>query len=186
MATIVTTQSGKQATQAIVPTGRESRTYLCGFTLGYKVGDVCVRLGLVRAAQLSLHDTRMLQPHQPHLDRSVPVHPRVLKPYRVAAQQVLDRRALQRAVQCACSLPITKRTVTRLLGHSLLAELALAATALLALAALGTPVTLDDILRQLASFATLALELLLVAIVGAVAAEILLSGLAIVQAALSD
>jgi len=62
----------------------------------------------------------------------------------------------------------------------------LAVTSLLALAALGSPVTLDDVLRHLAGLATIAVELLLVTLVGALAAELLLSAAAVVQAALSE
>lgn len=186
MGMVSTSQVVKQTIHPLVSTEDTSRAYACGFHLGYSIGNLCVRLGVVKTPQPSLHETTVLRCHPVHTDRRVPVHPRVLKPYQVPPRYVLDRRALQRAVECACSLPLTKRTLTRLLGHSLLAELALAVTALLALAVLGTPVTLDDVLRQLAGFATLALELLLVALVGAFAAEILLSGIAVAKAALSD
>ncbi len=160
--------------------------YACGFRIGYAIGNLCARFGLARAPQPSLHETTPLRPHAPHPDRPVPVHPRVLQPYRLPTSEGLDRQALHRAVACACSLPVTKRALTRVLGLSLLAELALAAAPLLALLALGSPVTAEDILQQLGGLATLALEFLLIALVGAAAAEIVLSALAVVQAALSQ
>lgn len=186
MEMVHTSRVAEQTTHPLVLTRDTNRAYACGFHLGYSIGNACVRLGFVKTPQPSLRKTTVLRLHPVHTDRTVPIHPRVLKPYQVPTQHVLDRRALQRAVECACSLPLTKRTLTRLLGHGLLAELVLAVTALLALAVLGTPVTLDDVLRQLAGLATLALELLLVALIGAFAAEILLSGIAVAKAALSD
>ncbi len=114
------------------------------------------------------------------------MHPRVLQPYRLPTPVGIDRRALHRAVVCACSLPVTKRAFTRVLGPSPLAELTLVATPLLTLLALGSPITAEDILQQLVGLATLALELLLIALIGTAAAEIVLSALVIVQAALSQ
>lgn len=165
---------------------RSDALYACGYRLGYAVGTLCASLGLVRSPQPTLERTAMLRPHEPHLDRTVPVHPRVLDTYTLPVPNRIDRQALRRAVLCACSLPLTKRLVQRLLRHSILVELALAAAALFAMAALGSPVTLEDVLRQLAGLATVAFELLLVALVGALAAEILLSAFAVVQAALSE
>ncbi len=186
MSIAVTNRGIRKTSPVLVLSTEADPVYRVGFQLGYSIAHFCLRLGSARVPQPSLRDTTVLRPHQVHLDRSVPVHPRMLEPYHRVTQHILDRRALQRAVQCACSLPLTKRAVTRLLGHGVLAELALLATALLALTALGSPITLDDILRQLASLAMLALEFLLAATIGAFAAEILLSGIAVLQAALSD
>lgn len=175
--------------QPTLPSERQTgdSLYTCGFRIGHTVGTVCARFGLVPSRHPTLAETMPLHPHGASADRTVPVHPRLLRPYQPPRPQgVFDREALRRAVLCACSLPLTKRLATRLLRHSLLAELVLAVTSLLALAALGSPVTLDDVLRHLAGLATIAVELLLVTLVGALAAELLLSAAAVVQAALSE
>lgn len=176
----------EQRTMLPPATGKRDSLYACGFRIGEAVGTLCVRLGFVSTPRPSLADTAPLRPQTPSVDRTVPVNPRLLRPYHPQRDFILDREVLRRAVLCACSLPLTKRLTTRLLRHAVLAELALAVAALLALAALGAPVTLEDILRQLTGLATVAVELLLVALVGALAAEILLSAFAVVQAALND